>query len=820
MNQEELQTYDSDTSFRPNRQVDLIPAIDRENSRQSSADQEALAQVRRNNQTRVENSKRAGQDLIALSKLSKTLTDQLIERQEGINEDEKAQGVVDGYQDYLSGDLDTTQVTQGIEAAREQDVVAQDVSSEVLGDVGENYEAAATISKATTWREVGRRQGFAMAAVAGYDSFVDEQLAGVQFNSSAEYAAARAQAQKAFFKEAGLSGVKPAFLAKNVYPQIMQDDLKAVDKWKLRFAVDDSAKTQDELFNAFTASKDVPSLLSALRNTVDVQGNPLGYRGAWERFDKEIVDMRKAGVLSDSDITNMENQPIPGDAKGRTYGELHGTKFTNIRKQVAAQTRVDWDNSEKDRKMEFQKAEQEFVEAYLNDPDGYTDDQLDDAITVLEKQFGMSSSELATLKNTTVDADTRKVQLKAIENLYALNLLTPDRLREYDPKLQQTWMSRAQEQERLAKANNNYKLQTKAIEEMVKYAVKSNPMAAADPNVGLMVGKMQQEFQQRVSQLAIAQDPDPAGNAYRQIQAEFEARYKDKNPSQTLTQYKTDLYPTPLPGTSEAKARINGISRVLTTAGADALDTHLMLSESELKKITKGFGKPGWSPGATAEFIGAQLGVDPITVINRQIGLVPDMEPLPPSPALEYVNQQTPAQQQLLFKYKTPERSVRGLASDGYRPEIVPMQYGQIVQDAASKHGVDPSILSGLIETESAWNPNAISPAGAKGLAQFMDPTAAEFGVDVRDPKSSIDGAARYLKYLVNYFKGDMRLAIFAYNGGMGNIQKFGGPIPGNVENQEYYTKVMNGAYKYGYGKQTLSDPGVMRPAIAAKLKS
>ena len=63
-----------------------------------------------------------------------------------------------------------------------------------------------------------------------------------------------------------------------------------------------------------------------------------------------------------------------------------------------------------------------------------------------------------------------------------------------------------------------------------------------------------------------------------------------------------------------------------------------------------------------------------------------------------------------------------------------------------------------------------------------------------------------------------MRLAIFAYNGGMGNIQKFGGPIPGNRENQEYYDKVIKGAYKYGYGKQSLSEPATMRPSIVAQI--
>ena len=99
-----------------------------------------------------------------------------------------------------------------------------------------------------------------------------------------------------------------------------------------------------------------------------------------------------------------------------------------------------------------------------------------------------------------------------------------------------------------------------------------------------------------------------------------------------------------------------------------------------------------------------------------------------------------------------------------------------------------------------------------------MPATAAEQGVNVNDPLSSIDGAAKYLSSLVDYFNGDLRLAIFAYNGGMGNIQKYGGPIPGNAENQEYYGKVMKAAGKYGYGKQSLRTPAVMRPSIAGML--
>ena len=70
---------------------------------------------------------------------------------------------------------------------------------------------------------------------------------------------------------------------------------------------------------------------------------------------------------------------------------------------------------------------------------------------------------------------------------------------------------------------------------------------------------------------------------------------------------------------------------------------------------------------------------------------------------------------------------------------------------------------------------------------------------------------ARYMKDLLAMFNGDYRLAVTAYNAGQGNVMKYGGPIPGNAESEGYWPKVLRSAGKYGYGKQSLRDPALMR---------
>jgi hypothetical protein len=99
--------------------------------------------------------------------------------------------------------------------------------------------------------------------------------------------------------------------------------------------------------------------------------------------------------------------------------------------------------------------------------------------------------------------------------------------------------------------------------------------------------------------------------------------------------------------------------------------------------------------------------------------------------------------------------------------------YKDMITDAAKQNGIDPDLYTRLLYQESGFNPKALSPAGAKGVAQFMPATAKDEGVDVNDPKSSIYGGARYLAKMIKQFGGNEQLGVAAYNTGPGNVQKW-----------------------------------------------
>ncbi len=118
--------------------------------------------------------------------------------------------------------------------------------------------------------------------------------------------------------------------------------------------------------------------------------------------------------------------------------------------------------------------------------------------------------------------------------------------------------------------------------------------------------------------------------------------------------------------------------------------------------------------------------------------------------------------------------------------------WDSLIVQMARKYAVEPALVKAVIHTESNFDPYAVSRAGAEGLMQLMPATALEMQVyDSFNPEANVDGGVRYLRRMLDKFKGNMRLSLAAYNAGPTAVDKYG-DIPPFEETRNYVRKVLD----------------------------
>jgi len=189
-----------------------------------------------------------------------------------------------------------------------------------------------------------------------------------------------------------------------------------------------------------------------------------------------------------------------------------------------------------------------------------------------------------------------------------------------------------------------------------------------------------------------------------------------------------------------------------------------------------------------------------IQPVSAQIAMVVDE-----SGRMQFVNADPPALPKLgASKQKTniylpaetsfggPSRPAMNMDRDGVE---------KLVKEAAERHRMDPALIRAVIETESNWNPRAYSHKGAGGLMQLIPTTAQRFGAyDVFNPRQNIDAGVKYLRTLLERYRGNLDLALAAYNAGEGAVDRAGG-VPSYRETRSYVRKVQDAYFRPGSGR-------------------
>jgi len=129
------------------------------------------------------------------------------------------------------------------------------------------------------------------------------------------------------------------------------------------------------------------------------------------------------------------------------------------------------------------------------------------------------------------------------------------------------------------------------------------------------------------------------------------------------------------------------------------------------------------------------------------------------------------------------------------------------IVDSSRRYGIDPLLIYSQMHQESSFKLRATSHKGASGLMQLMPATARRFGVtSIYDPKQNIDAGVKYMRWLLDTFRGDVVLALAGYNAGEGAVMKYGWNIPPYRETQEYVRRITS---RYN----SISDPRYVQSA-------
>lgn len=632
------------------------------------------------------------------------------------------------------------------------------------------------------------------------------------------------------------TGFNPGFITKYGLPDLAKFKQKERKDIDFQWGQTTSAQSVDRAINTLLTDGNIGSYVNSVANTVDSKGKVRGPAQAYRYLvDTVLPKAIQANLLDVADIQEMfDNSEMPGMG-GQSYADLKKADVQTLLDTVMADVTAD---SRRDKQLEeIRFAEEEDAWVANVDVSTLTNDSIDQQQNQFLLKYGKTSEILAKYKlSLSVDAVRIRDANDAIDILLDANALTTERLNKFPWQLQERYATIAAATDRASK--DNYQVETDAIKDAVEKR-SANNVGKRDSSIGIVTDRYQRKFHDNLRLELEANNENARQDALEITLKEFDVFDKTHGTSDGFKIFRPATALQEIQAKSRAEQeRINSGIREF---GEDVLDQVNLVSPSILRKDVKNFGNRGFTHHPQVQRISQMLQVDPITATNRMIEAYNSVNQaqgpiplIPLSKGAEIIRDELPPQAKSKYLSRlgqmTPNTSLQVMSQipGGYRPEIVPLGFGDIIAEAADKYDIPPGILAALLEQESAYKPEIIydrsgqydSSSGAKGVAQIVP----EFHPTVKDPydpNEAIPYAASYLRQMMDTYGFDLRTALYAYNTGQGNVlDRIGVENLGtdkhknfSLENYNYYPGIIKKSGKYGY-KEAFRDPSIMRPAF------
>ena len=796
------------------------------------------------------------QDLESLSGMSKTLTDTLLKVRETKNEMAREEGLALFYEAGLP-----LEQAEAFEREEAKLIEARDKTNEIAGKLaveGQPPEIVERVRNLSGWKKYGYMQGLAQDAGINWGQYLAERLAGdtetqiqvgdrvftpAEASDQAEISAASQVLRRQYLRERGLTDANPALLNKYTFPNMKQGEASVIANRYKEIVRQRSIEAMEEQAGVFTtalqagfsAGDAFNAFITSTESVLDPESlTPLGKGGARDQALATILNLAKDGAIDESVIDQIMGSSIPGGSQ--TWGDKFPQKFVGLKDAIRQGKEQDFAAAERQEAREDEVVVEGIIKL-AEEKGGLTEAEKES----IRSQFAAKGKPLpdAVANLMTVEQRNDEQAREILRGLMASGrgFTMKDLMSgEYSNDIILEFKGKANEYELSVTNNEYFKAAEKALADQLHNNLTYNLTPGVRPHWTLALAQAEAKAMLASETLRLVQGgmgPQEAAEQAQRVVTKFINDGKDGT-GRFAVQLQSDRK-TPLPNggfskymqgpsasAQQARARFERIEKALN---ADHLTVHkeVLISDDDFKQLDVLRTNPNFGFPPSVLYIASRSpNLSPWDVADAQLAAAG--KPILEKPQqVAWTEGMDPRLQQLLHNFNTGNRTSRAFTSMPWSPEKVPNGWGVNVEQAAKKYGIDPALLAGLLDHESdGWKPRAVSDAGAVGLAQAMPATAAEFGLkDRNDPVASIDFAAKYLNYLRKYFKGSINMALHAYNGGMGTIEKYGGPNPNSRENQEYMGKVLKAAAKYGYnpsGRSPFRNESTMNPRLVYKI--
>ena len=824
MQQQQFERFARGPQFEPEATPDFTPSMKENNLVIKQSYRAQQRAVQDNYQTTIDNQKRAADGIEKLAVFSETVAQQLVERQEELNEKAQLEGLRNAYVNGVPADIQE-EFNKSMQALDSSAASTERMLNDAVDNNAITWKLSRELSSMSPHTRVGYAKGILQQLGQGYPQQLQTELLDALAQNpgmSVEEKAQRLQDYRYnWMKTSGLGEFNPALLNEELFPKMKEAEAAIVNQWRI-----EAENEQRQILG-----EDADMLMQQPNSQANWETASELYRAAGYTRS----EARKQALSNVQDLATLNDWAELISFDGKTpLGVKYEKDFNNQR--VALLNAEEAKNNYDDRSLALgaRNYAQQFIDAWDNG-EPVREEDLEEVKRRSQLNYGgVYDPRLDRYDQITQEKIDRDALKEEIERLQAAGVDTSVLLN--DPNI--PWTIKKEliaEEQSGSSSSGGYNASkdpyAKQLEkDIIRNVGSDSPAidtATNTPGVELAQTAAVNMYAQERARLLRGSDISIADAEAQAYQYVLDAIKQGKDNSGDLIGgtgvfrfVQGKGYVTLVRGggpeaqqqrnynAAMARKQIRQIDQLFSSNGDrprdPLIDQVQMITTETLQTAVERSGEVGYTPPQSAVYISKEYfggRVSPWEILQRQAKVFLGEDIMLPS-SLMREQQQSPTIKRLLNRYPSYNRISRGyrrMSSQGFDSSLIPNHYGTMVTQAAQANNIDPAVLSGLLEQESGWNNNAVSRAGAQGLGQFMPATAREFGVNVRDPQSSIDGAARYLRYLIDYFGGDLRLAVYAYNGGMGNIEKYGGPIPGSTENEEYYDLVMERATRYGY---------------------